>query len=134
MNERNITRLFNVIDRSLFTIVGKLDYDRVTDALIKLANTLHETETDEFVWCIGGHSNCCLDDLIVGAYWHYTEWHGGQQSKGYQALSALGQVFTPNMSSLDPDAPEYVTYEMLASMARQFIRSSNHDTNTETST
>ena len=43
MNQlKNIERLFNVINRSVFMTTGTLDYDRVTDATIRLANEVHE--------------------------------------------------------------------------------------------
>jgi len=105
MNEiQNVKRVFKVIDNSLFMISGKLDYDRVTDAIIKLADLVNDSPADDSdeLWSIGEFGTCSLPDLIVGAYWHYTEWHGGQWSKGYAALSALGSVFSPNMST-----PEY---------------------------
>lgn len=79
MSQRNIERFYNVAYNSLFTINGTLSYDRVTDCLIKLANELSATDTDEEdVWTCGEFNEAALADLIVGAYWHYTEWHGGQ--------------------------------------------------------
>ena len=115
----NIKRYFNVINKSLFRIDGTLDYDRVTDAIIGLANTLADTETDENVWYIGEFGACCLGDLIVGAYWHYTEWHSGQWSKGYEALSALGRVFSPGMTAgPEPESSEFSAYQALEAMAQ----------------
>ena len=120
----NIERLYNVIDCSLFRINGSLDYDRITDAIISLANTVHNYDGDtENIWyTIGEGGECSLGDLIVGAYWHYTEWHGGQWSKGYQALSALGQVFNPGMTSIESEiadeSPAVAAYEQLNSMAQ----------------
>ena len=55
-----------------------------------------------------------LMDLIVGAYWHYTEWHSGQWSKGYAALSALGRIYSPNMETVDPDNMAYQGLNRLA--------------------
>jgi len=111
---KNIERLFNLINKNLFCIDSTLDYDRITDALITLSNTLMTTETDESVWGIGEGSECCLDDLIIGAYWHYTEWHAGQYSKSYAALCALGRVFSPGMGTPDD---ENITYQMLNDLA-----------------
>lgn len=110
----NITRLYNVIDNSLFMVTGNLDYDRITDALIKLADTLATTETDESVWYIGECRTCCLDDLIIGAYWHYTEWHAGQYSKSYRALCALGQIFSPGMSYPEDENEAYLVLNAMA--------------------
>ena len=95
----HINQLFNVIDHNLATINGTMDYDRITDCIISLANAVHKPDVlPEDIWSTGEGGEFCLDDLIIGAYWHYTEWHGGQWSKGYAALSALGQVFSPGMS------------------------------------
>ena len=110
-----IKALFGVIDRSLFRINPTLDYSRITQALTKLANELTESDTDETVWCIGESGSCMLGDLIVGAYWHYTEWHKGQFSDEYAALCALGQVFSPGMSGPEDDNEAYTA---LAEMAK----------------
>ena len=124
MNKRNIARYFRVIDSSLFMVCGNLDYERVTDAIIKLANAVDEYDGDtESIWCIGEFGECCLSDLIVGAYWHFTEWHGGQWSKGYAALSALGQVFQPGMTSIESEradgSPAVFAYDALEDMAKR---------------
>ena len=119
----NINRLFRVIDNSLFMTTGNLNYDRITDAIISLARAIDNYDSDQYddesdkLWAIGEYGACGLADLIVGAYWHYSEWHAGQWSKGYAALSALGRIFTPNMSSLDSDSPEFEAYQALESMA-----------------
>lgn len=34
---------------------------------------------------------------IVAAYWHLTEWHGGQWSPEYAELCWLGKYYWPNM-------------------------------------
>lgn len=112
----NIERYYRVIDQSLFTINGDLDYDRITDAVIKLSNAVHDYDDDtDNLWAIGEDGECGLPDLLVGAYWHYTEWHGGQWSKGYEALSAIGQVFDPGMTSPEPDNYAYQSLNDIAS-------------------
>ena len=120
MSIKNITNLYNLIDLSIGSINPPLDtYSRVTDAIIALANAVsdYEGDTDE-LWYIGEYGYMGgLASLIVGAYWHYTHWHGGQWSQGYAAFSALGRVFNPNMSTLDDEAPEYMTYEALELLA-----------------
>ena len=113
---RNIRRLFNVIDRSLFTIKGDLDYDRITQAIELLSNEIRDYEWDtENIWYLGDGRECCLSDLIVGAYWHYTEWHGGQYSDTYRTLCALGSIFSPGMSSVE-DEEDNPAYEALNNM------------------
>ena len=111
----SIKRLYRAIDASVFCTTGKLDYDRVTDAVIKLADVVDTYEGDyDDIWYIGEYGACTLSDFIVGAYWHYTEWHAGQWSKGYAALSALGQVFNPGMSMPEEDNPAYFWLETMA--------------------
>jgi hypothetical protein len=115
MSIKTITRYFNIIDRSLFTVCGSLDYERITDSLIKLANTIADYDGDtESIWYIGEYGACSLADLIVGAYWHYTEWHAGQWSKGYAALCALGRVFDPGMTMPETGNWAYIALNELA--------------------
>ena len=72
----SIKRLYSVIDNSLFTINGKLDYDRITAATIALAVAVHEYEGDnDDMWYIGEYGACDLASFIVGAYWHYSDCH-----------------------------------------------------------
>jgi len=97
----NIERMFHVIERSLFFLDGKLDYSRITLAITRLANMVRDVDADnEAVWSIGEYGYATLDDLIVGAYWHYTEWYNGQWSDEYAALSALSEVYNPGMTTL----------------------------------
>jgi len=116
---RNVTRLYNVIHRSLFTINGRLSYDRLTDGIIKLAEMVQETETGEFTLTdIGEYTECCLSELIVGAFRHYSQWHGGQTSKGYKALSELSGIYSPGMESEpEPESGEYSGFYMLNILA-----------------
>ncbi len=114
---RNVARYLAVIDHNLGTINGTMDYSRITECIIRLANYLAENETSEETWWLGEHGYLGgLSEVIVGAYWHFTEWHGGQWSQGYRALSALGAVFEPNMSSPEP---ENVTYQLLNDLAEK---------------
>jgi hypothetical protein len=109
-----IESLYNIAHHNIGTINGTMDYDRITDTLITLANVICDSETDESTWWIGENGFFGLEDLIVGAYWHYSEWHGGQFSKGYYALSALGQVFHPGMAMPDD---ENIAYQLLNELA-----------------
>ena len=99
MNSINVLRA--VATHNLSRIDGTMGYDRITDTLIKLSNTIMATDTDESIWHLGECDEFTLDDLIIGAYWHYTEWHGGMCTKTYAALCALGEVFNPGMTSLE---------------------------------
>ena len=113
--QKNIESIFKVINKSLFTINGTLDYDRLTDAIILLADSVHNYKgEDESLWYIGEFDYCALPELITGAFWHYTEWHRGQYSKTYQALSALGEVFNPGMTTSEEDNEAYTALNDIA--------------------
>ena len=109
-----IKALFDIANHNICRTEGTMDYDRVTDVIITLAHTLRDTETDESIWYLGEGGELALDDLITGAYWHYSEWHSGIYSKGYAALSALGEVFSPGMSHVEQGN---IAYELLGQMA-----------------
>lgn len=105
--------IFNLIYSNLFTIkpVKALDYYGLQCAFVDLVEAIEkEPETD---WSIGEFTECCLDDLIMGAYWFFADYHAGQYSTQYAALCVLGRIFKPNFSSLDQDAPEGDVYRML---------------------
>ena len=111
---RTINRYFKVISKSLFRIDGKLSYARTLEAIIKLAKEVHATETDTDVWSIGEFTECTLDSLIIGAYWFMADYHSGQNSPEYLALSVLGQVFKPGCSSGPEDeSSEQEVYDQL---------------------
>lgn len=124
---KNITRIFNVIDRSLFTIDPPLDYDRTIEAITKLANMVHEFDASDDgyeLWSIGEFGHASLDNLLIGAYWFCCDYHGGQSSPEYACQCAIGQVFSPGMSSLDHDeeSSELTTYQALETICPQSDR------------
>jgi len=85
---------------------------QLSEALIELGNCIKaEDETD---WNMGEGNEATLDSLVVGAYWSLSEWHGGQASEEYAALSSLGSIFSPGMSSPpDEEDSEYSAYELI---------------------
>ena len=105
ITNKQLERLISVIDRNLLSINSTLDYERLTDCFILLGNMVNNLAEDNDDWFYLGESTYSggIDALIVGAYWHFTEWHGGQQSKSYAALCALGQVFSPGMSTIEDE-------------------------------
>lgn len=117
MLNRNVTRLHKVIDNSLFMTTGKLDRDRVLQAIVKIVELIGDTDEDtEFVWHIGECGHATVDSIIVGAYWWLTDNHQGQFSREYEYLSAIGEIFAPNMSTLEQDTPENDVYIHLSAM------------------
>ena len=116
-----ITESCAKINRSLFFVDGKLDYDELIDELTNLANMVddYDSEDTECLWSIGEHTGARLSDLIPGAYWHCAEWHSGQNSSVYACLSALGMVFNPGMASgPEPQTSEPDVYYALETMAQ----------------
>jgi hypothetical protein len=116
---KNVERVFSVIDNALSRVDSSLDYDRLCDALILLAAKVsdYEGQDTEDCWYIGECGEFCLVDLIVGAFWHFSEWHGGQSSKGYAALSAFGMIYNPNSETVDADNGAYQALNDMASLA-----------------
>jgi len=107
MSIRNIERLTRVVTHNLCRMNGSFSYNypRMTEAIMTLCSEIVGTETDESTWSIG--RDIPLGEVIVGAYWHYTKWHGGQASMTYAALCALGQIFDPGMSGPEKDNEVY---------------------------
>jgi len=107
----HIKELHNVLEQAVFNSEPTLDYDDITEGFTLLANLLGTH--DEIDWSVGECSNASLDDLIVGAYWHYADYHRGQWSTEYAALCALGEIFQPGMDCLGDNA----TYDALGDIA-----------------
>jgi hypothetical protein len=109
-----VSLTYNAIMQSdVFRLDGpSIDLPR---ALTLLGQALHKYELPEGIWCsLGEFSEACLGDLVAGAYWACSEWHGGQFSDTYAALCSLGQVFSPNMSDApDPEESEFTAYELI---------------------
>lgn len=106
--KQNIERIFNVIDKTLFTITGKLTYDRVGDALEKLVEMMIAYEGEsESLDSIGEFGNCTLLDLLEGAYWHYTGNAGNQFSRTYELKNIIGEIYSPGMGCGDEENAAY---------------------------
>ena len=118
----NIRRMYGLVNRATFREGVNLEYGRLTAAITKLADMVAEYpgETDDWLY-LGEFSDCALCDYLPGAYWHYTEWHGGQWSDEYAALCAIGRVFSPGMTSgPEQDTGECMAYDELNIMAEAF--------------
>ena len=96
-----------------------LSYDDVLQKLIELCEEINATKTDEFIWSMGACGEFTLDSLLVGAYWHLTEWHDGQDSLSYACMCAVGSIFDPGMSDgPEDDSPEQYVYNLLEELAQ----------------
>lgn len=108
-----VTIAYNTIMRSsVFRIDGpSIDLPR---ALTLLGVALHKYDLPEYIWSdLGEFSEACLGDLVTGAYWACSEWHGGQSSDTYAALCSLGRVFSPGMTNA-PEDSEHMAYELIS--------------------
>jgi hypothetical protein len=102
--------IFNqIIESNLFYTNG-LTID-LCDLLNRLVKSIQNEE--ETNWYLGECDICTLDSLIVGAYWALTEWHAGQWSEEYATLCKLGEIFKPNMSTLEEDSSEKIAYDAI---------------------
>ena len=116
-----IESLYKQINNSVFTINPTMDYAEITDAIIELCGLITDLPQSKFEqewFYFGEYTDACLFDFIVGAYWHFTEWHGGQSSPGYAVLSALGRIFSPGVTAgCKPESGEQSVYEQLDLLA-----------------
>jgi len=119
MSLATITTLHKQITQSILTIEPSLTYDEIREKFIELCNALHDTETDETVWSIGEFDHATLDDLIIGAFWHYSEWHTGQFSPEYMTYCVLGTIYSPNMECAPENSEDsgFDVYHALAGLA-----------------
>jgi hypothetical protein len=77
-------------------------------ALLNLCEAISAEE--ETNWTLGEHS-VPLDAVIIGAYWTLAEWHGGQTTDEYAALSQLGRIYQPGRTNgPEPETAEEDAY------------------------
>ena len=120
MTISSIERLRKLLERNIMQTNFTLNYHRVIDAMALLGSAINSYDGEDEDWIYLGEFGTSLDSIIVGGYWHLTNWHGGQASDSYAALCSLGQVFSPGMSGgPDEDSQENDVYEMLEIMARE---------------
>ena len=98
------------------------NYDEweLAKATLALCEAVNKHADDSFAWYyVGEDSEATTSDLIVGLFWHYSEWHGGQSHITYAALSALGTIYSPGMmDGPEPDSPEEWVYNFAGEMAQ----------------
>lgn len=114
----DVQSMYDDIMEQVFTIHGTDNHLEVTHKIIQLSEAVHGND-DEFIWDLGEFSECTLGDFIVGAYWHYTEWHSGQNSIEYEALCRLGEIFSPGMSSVESENAAYQQLGVMAACTSQ---------------
>lgn len=114
---KNINRFFRIVSRALFRTDSSLSYSRTLEAINRLAEVVHSTETEEDVWYIGADEGASLDSVFAGAYWFCADYHGGQNSTEYKLLSRLGKIYKSGCENEpEEESPEKDVYEALERM------------------
>ena len=97
-------------------MLDRMDYWDSMKEITLLAKLLLKPEASD-AWWLGEGSEFSVSDLIIGAYWHFAEWHEGQPSQSYEALSLLSQLYQPNHERGPGEGGERYAYELLAGLA-----------------
>ena len=88
-------RYARVVDQGVNHRESKLTYTQVTNATLKLATMLADYKGEtEFLWGKIAWMDS-LDEIIIGAFWHYTHSHSGQDSVSYATYCQLNRVYSP---------------------------------------
>jgi hypothetical protein len=118
---KNINRYFRVVSRALFRTDSSLSYNRTLEAISKLAEVVHSTETEEDVWYIGADEGASLDQVLAGACWFCADYYGGQNSSEYKLLSILGKVYNPGCENgPKEESSEQDVYDALERMYNEY--------------
>jgi hypothetical protein len=79
--------------KQTFEAIETGDYQGYMDSLIALCENIDSTPEDTLDYWYDEYS---LWDLIDASYFHFCEYHEGQYSRSYEALSALSKVYKPS--------------------------------------
>jgi hypothetical protein len=115
-----IKALHRAIEKTLFNRNPPLTYAKTVKALDLMARLIADYDGDNDDWIYIGEYTCDMSTMLIAAYWHLSQWHGGQWSDEYRALCMIGQIFKPGMTS-EPSRgdSEYDCYKALDAMARR---------------
>jgi len=115
-----LTIAYDEIYKSILTINPVVSYENLAQKFIDLSALINALPDDNDSWYYIGEGNeSDLMNTVIGAFWHYSQWHSGQESTSYAALSALGSIYTPNMESepTDQDDDGFNAFEQLEQLA-----------------
>ena len=97
------------MESSLFRLSAEeIDLCETVNALCESIEGEDETNWDE-----GECLECTLGDFLVGAFWAFTECHGGQASPTYETLCRIGNIYSPGMASGPEGYGEKAAYEQV---------------------
>ena len=112
---------FETLFNNILAAADSGDYHKTTRGIILLADQLTEHESISTWLDIGEFGEFTLADLVVGGFWFYTDYHGGQASPEYRALSSLGGVYSPGMTHGPDTEGELAAYQMLEDLFKSSI-------------
>ena len=112
---------FETLFNNILAAADSGDYHKTTCGMILLADQLSEHESISTWLDIGEFGEFTLADLVVGGFWFYTDYHGGQASPEYRALSSLGGVYSPGMTHGPDTEGELAAYQMLEDLSKSSI-------------
>ena len=115
-----IQEKYKTISDSIFNTDAPLAYDDLHHKIIELVDLIKEVDDEDtdLLWSVGEYDACNISDFIVGAYWHYADWHEGQTSETYLALCALGSVYSPGLTTIESEeGAARECYELMGELA-----------------
>lgn len=115
MTKTPLQQLHHNIMQSIMTTTPVFGYESLHEKIIELCELI--SEENDVDW-FDEQCDYYLSDLVVAAFWHYTEWHGGQYHETYKALSSLSLIYDPGMScGCESDSSEEIIYNQLQELA-----------------
>lgn len=118
-----VERLRNLIEKSVLNTDPPLSYDRTIEAIAVLGNACFRYHSNSSLgktedWICLGQDIVPIDAIIIGSYWHLTEYHSGQFSNEYIALCSLSRIYSPIMcTGCEPESCEELVYNALNDLA-----------------
>jgi hypothetical protein len=114
--------LHKQIDLSINSINPVFHYSALAEKFIELCELIENLPDDNDNWYYIGDD--CYENIVynlVGAFWHYMQWHAGQNSIEYRAYCALNSIYTPNMETepTSSDDEGFNTYTSLCELASE---------------
>lgn len=75
--------------------------NQLTQHIIELCKHIIDvgSELSEDIWYIDTYMSVSIDELIVGAYWYFLDYHKTEQDR--EALALLTEIFQPGMTTQD---------------------------------
>ncbi len=95
-----LEKIHGLICNTLFTIEPPLTANKLPKAFQTMVKLIQSEPLDSNWHSIGEFSAATIEDLIVGAYWFYSENYCGQASEEYATMCVIGSIFDPGRTRL----------------------------------